>query len=144
MVSSLRSTSTFLISQKGSGASTEQQRVTSPEDSFGLRVVVERKELETEITQRQVNIVFVHGLGGSARGTWTSEETGAFWPEWLPFVKHLEGARIMTFGYDADWTKVWRPNSTHDLSSFGDQLLNQLFLDFSKHGEVCIWAIPGR
>src|SRR5271155_4149700 len=50
-----------------------------------------------------VNIVFVHGLGGSAVGTWTDDETKFFWPAALTKSAGLENARIMTYGYNAEW-----------------------------------------
>jgi hypothetical protein len=86
------------------------------------------------------NVIFVHGLGGSAKGTWTHENE--FWPEWLPGTKGLENARIMAFGYDADWNKIWRPNNLLDISDFGDQLLNYLLLHYSNCGDVSILKFP--
>jgi len=52
------------------------------------------------------NIIFVHGLGGESKGTWVHEVTKAFWPDWLHDVKGLENARVWTYGYDSDWTKI--------------------------------------
>jgi hypothetical protein len=49
------------------------------------------------------SIVFVHGLGGSSIGTWTSDETGKTWisdPDFLGTLK--DRARVMTFGYNAN------------------------------------------
>jgi hypothetical protein len=103
---------------------------------LGLNIVVEPAASNEHEALRPINIIFVHGLGGSSRGTWTHQESGKFWPEWLPNIKGLEHARIMTFGYDADWTKVWTPNSVLDISNFGDQLLNDVFLHYESFGEV--------
>ncbi|CAI6099554.1 unnamed protein product [Clonostachys chloroleuca] len=47
-----------------------------------------------------VDIVFVHGLFGNRRSTWTSS-SGNFWPKEL-LAKDYPQARIFTFGYDAD------------------------------------------
>ena len=94
---------------------------------FGLHVVFEPALTnDNEPIPPVTNIIFVHGLGGSAEGTWTHSGSKSFWPRWLPNVKGLEFSRIMTFGYDADWNKIWRPNSLLDISDFGDQLLNHL------------------
>jgi hypothetical protein len=79
-----------------------------------------------------VNIVFVHGLGGSAKGTWTYAP-GRFWPLWLHEVEGLENTRVMTFGYDANWHQIWKPKNLLDISDFGKQLLDQLFLHYSKY-----------
>ena len=96
-----------------------------PPDHLGLKVVHEPTASPDD--KSCTNIVFVHGLGGSAKGTWTLEPD-SFWPAWLPKVRGLENCRIMTFGYDADWNKIWKPNNVLDISDFGDQLLNHLFL----------------
>ena len=48
-----------------------------------------------------VDIVAVHGLNGDPTNTWTDAKTKAFWLK--DFLHHdLKGARIMTFGYNAD------------------------------------------
>ena len=48
-----------------------------------------------------VDIVAVHGLNGDPTDTWTDAKTKAFWLK--DFLHHdLKGARIMTFGYNAD------------------------------------------
>lgn len=48
-----------------------------------------------------VDIVAVHGLNGDPTDTWTDAKTKAFWLG--DFLHHdLKGARIMTFGYNAD------------------------------------------
>jgi len=104
-------------------------------DEVGLEIVSEPVLTSQELNP-PVNIIFVHGLGGSARGTWTHPESKAFWPLWLHKVKGLENPRIMTFGYDADWYKIWRPKNVLDITDFGDQLLNHLFLHYSKYGDV--------
>lgn len=47
-----------------------------------------------------VDIVFVHGLNGHPKRTWTHEK-GVFWPvDLLP--KDLPGAQIFSYGYNAD------------------------------------------
>ncbi|TVY33066.1 Vegetative incompatibility protein HET-E-1 [Lachnellula subtilissima] len=73
-----------------------------------------------------VDFIFVHGLGGGSRKTWsktTSEED--FWPqEWLPEDLAFTNVRIHSFGYDSDWArgKVNILNIHH----FGKSLLGQI------------------
>ena len=53
------------------------------------------------------DIVFVHGLGGGSKSTWTkSSEASLFWPqEWLPADAGFGDVRIHSFGYNSNWTK---------------------------------------
>lgn len=46
--------------------------------------------------------MFVHGLGGDSRKTWSSHnDPASYWPaQWLPREPGFERARIHTFGYD--------------------------------------------
>jgi len=51
----------------------------------------------------RVNVVFVHGLGGSAYGTWRrGEGEEGFWPVWL--VRDIPGLTAWTLDYDAPMT----------------------------------------
>ena len=50
-----------------------------------------------------VDVVFVHGLNGHPRDTWTSDKEKVFWPaQLLPSIIEEEKARILVYGYDAD------------------------------------------
>lgn len=53
------------------------------------------------------DLVFVHGLGGGSRKTWSLHEDPAlFWPQtWLPKDEGFKDVRIHTFGYDSNWEK---------------------------------------
>jgi len=107
--------------------------VTTPiPDKFGLTTLIEPSESSSPV----LNIVFVHGLGGSAYGTWTDEQTKVFWLPWLTKVKGLENARIMTFGYDSNWDKIWKSNNVLDIPDFARQLANDLWLHYEDHGDV--------
>jgi hypothetical protein len=104
----------------------------APSDHFGLRILVDPPDASTPI-----NIIFVHGLGGSAEGTWTDDsQRKSLWPLWLPKVKGLENARIMTFGYDSGWNKIWKPNNVLDISDFGKQLVHELWCHYAEYGDV--------
>jgi hypothetical protein len=84
-----------------------------------------------------VDIIFVHGLGGSARKTWTdSGGSNRFWPQWLYRYKGMEGIRIYTFGYNADWEKVWAPRNALGIPEFALQLLDGLRLHYNQNGDV--------
>ena len=120
-----------------------QQKTTRIENStsstpgqIGLRILIEPDHLHNSSFTPPLNIVFVHGLGGSAEGTWTDGETNSFWPLWLSKVKGLENARIMTFGYDSSWNEIWKPNNVLDISDFAKQLIHDLWCHYSDYGDV--------
>ena len=50
-----------------------------------------------------IDLVFIHGLGGTQLGTWTEETSGKLWisdPEFLGKLK--DQARVLAFGYNAN------------------------------------------
>lgn len=49
------------------------------------------------------DLVFVHGLNGGSRSTWTKGDASThFWPkQWLPSDEAFNDVRIHTFGYSA-------------------------------------------
>ena len=53
----------------------------------------------------KVDIVFIHGLGGSSRKTWSkNEDPELFWPsKFLPLEPDVCLTRILTFGYNANF-----------------------------------------
>ena len=53
----------------------------------------------------KVDIVFIHGLGGTSRRTWSkNEDPELFWPlKFLPLEPDVCLARILTFGYNANF-----------------------------------------
>ena len=55
------------------------------------------------------NVIFVHGLGGDSRGTWTSPlpppSEERLWPKWL--ASDVEGLAVWSVGYDAPVSE-WR------------------------------------
>ena len=63
------------------------------------------------------DLVFVHGLGGGSRSTWTKNgEPSLYWPkEWLPNDPGFRDVRIHSFGYDSNWEKESSLN-IHDFS----------------------------
>jgi len=45
-------------------------------------------------------IIFVHGVTGNNRSTWTSD-TGRFWPQMLPEDNGFNKTSIFVYGYDS-------------------------------------------
>ncbi|KAK4153160.1 hypothetical protein C8A00DRAFT_43887 [Chaetomidium leptoderma] len=72
------------------------------------------------------DIVFIHGLGGGSRKTWSySSEPGHYWPRsWLPTDNDFADVGIHTFGYRADWRE--RQESILDIHDFAQSLLGAL------------------
>lgn len=70
-----------------------------------------------------IDFVFVHGLGGGSRKTWSkSDNPEHFWPRaWLPHDQEFRNVRIHSFGYDADWGSM-----KADVSNIGDFALGLL------------------
>lgn len=73
-----------------------------------------------------VEIVFVHGLGGGSRKSWSYEHRlGCFWPgKWLTSDADFRHARIFTFGYSS--TNSETVLSVAGISEFAQSLLNAL------------------
>lgn len=72
------------------------------------------------------DIVFIHGLGGGSRKTWSfSPDCSHYWPQsWLPADQEFSDVRIHTFGYKADWGE--RRQSVLDIHDFAQSLLGTL------------------
>ncbi|KAJ9639626.1 hypothetical protein H2204_003696 [Knufia peltigerae] len=92
-------------------------------DPLGLTVLYEPE------SSPSVDIVFVHGLGGTSRYTWSKNgESELFWPrEWLPYESELSTARIMTFGYNAHFSAISHgAENILNISDFAKDLLFSL------------------
>ncbi|TVY68623.1 Vegetative incompatibility protein HET-E-1, partial [Lachnellula suecica] len=70
------------------------------------------------------DLVFVHGLGGGSRSTWTkSNDPALYWPEqWLPNDYSFRDVRIHSFGYNSNWDK----ESTLNIHDFAKSLLGAI------------------
>lgn len=70
------------------------------------------------------DLIFVHGLGGGSRKTWTkSGDPSLYWPEeWLPYDQACQDVRIHSFGYDSSWGK----KSILSVHDFANALLGSI------------------
>ena len=72
--------------------------VSPSADDFGLTLV-------HSCPEPLVDFIFVHGLGGTSRRSWSwQRDPRNFWPEWLGKEAELCKSRIFTFGYNADFS----------------------------------------
>ncbi|KAE9380746.1 hypothetical protein N431DRAFT_552847 [Stipitochalara longipes BDJ] len=88
--------------------------------SYGMEVLAVGEEPIT------VDIIFVHGLRGDRRKTWT--KGNVLWPESL-LKPRFPNARIMTWGYDADVMKFMDNTGQSSISNHADQLLQDLSME---------------
>ncbi|KAK6088625.1 NACHT and WD domain-containing protein [Seiridium cupressi] len=103
------------------------KRNDSESGPLGLNVVY------TPDNGHKADIVFVHGLGGTSRWTWSkNRKPELFWPlTFLPLEPDICLARILSFGYDAGFHK--RGVSTSVLDFAKDLLFD---LKYGKDAEI--------
>lgn len=76
----------------------------------------------------QVDLVFVHGLNGDPKNTWTSKETEVFWPkDLLPEFLDDQKGRVLVYGYDADVASLGNGVSKDKLHNHSERLVADLF-----------------
>ncbi|KAI1328531.1 hypothetical protein F5Y16DRAFT_398223 [Xylariaceae sp. FL0255] len=77
-------------------------------------------------SQAIADIVFIHGLGGGSRKSWSKTPSHFhFWPKtWLPEDPDFENVRIHSFGYKADWGE--RRHSILNIHDFAQSLLGEM------------------
>ena len=111
---------------------------TSKMNLFGLT------EIFTPPSKASVDVMFVHGILGHPKHTWTSEETDVFWPaELLPPILEHEGARILTYGYDAKPDMFLDGHSRHTIDGVIGDLGRDLTSNRQVRQEVAYENIPG-
>ncbi|KAL8965920.1 MAG: hypothetical protein Q9183_003617, partial [Haloplaca sp. 2 TL-2023] len=104
-------------------SSAERRRQERPvelqSDPLGLNVIYQPPE-----GCRAVDIIFVHGLGGTSQKTWSrNKDLEFFWPrEWLPFEPGFAQARMLSFGYNAHFAARGRDNILN-IADFAKELL---------------------
>jgi len=104
----------------GSGTIEENPVVDSigEDSSYGIKVVYNPPSAD-------LDIVFVHGLTGSAFGTWFHKSTGVHWPRDL-IKQDMPNTRVMTFGYDVDVARWWQHTAQDGISGYANDLLGKL------------------
>lgn len=83
-----------------------------------------------------VDIVFVHGLNGHPKNSWTSKDgAGCFWPvDLLPEVLAPFRPRILTYGYNANVTAFTDGTSRDSILSHAETLASNL----AANRNVCL------
>jgi len=110
---------------------------TEDQDFLGLRILHEPKENAVMPNQKTVEIIFVHGLGGSAIGTWSHGRTKGFWLTWLAEEHGFANARIGTFGYDSNFSATTTGNCM-GIPGFVDQLLDEINLHYYRQKDQVV------
>lgn len=95
---------------------------------MGLNIVY-----DPPVDQRAVDIIFVHGLGGTSRLSWCwDRDLSLFWPqEWLPLEPGLTDARVLTFGYNAHFMS--QQKDIFNISDFAKDLLLRLKTGYDEN-----------
>jgi hypothetical protein len=82
------------------------------------------------------DIIFVHGLGGSAKMTWCwNRDLNYFWPSWLASEGDLSSYRIFTFGYNSDFAGA---DTNLNIVDFAKDLLFQMLTFSDGLGEKSV------
>lgn len=77
-------------------------------------------------SEPRFDFVFVHGLGGGSRKTWSKTASAShYWPrEWIPKDPAFKDVRVHSFGYDSDFVKG--NDSCLNIHHIGKSLLGEL------------------
>jgi pimeloyl-ACP methyl ester carboxylesterase len=120
----VRAGSTFNVAVRSRSRSSNRAN-----DPLGLTVVHQPE------TSPSLDIIFVHGLGGTSRATWSKDrDPDYFWPErWLPTEPAIRHARILSFGYNANFAQTGSTPIT-GIVDFAKDLLYAM--KFAKDGEL--------
>ncbi|KAL1869464.1 hypothetical protein VTK73DRAFT_3079 [Phialemonium thermophilum] len=93
-----------------------------------------------EPSEPRIDFIFIHGLGGGSRKTWSySPHPGMFWPrDWLPNEEGFKHVRLHSYGYNSSWTDRKTSRLTiHDFAqSFVADMYNSPHL--RRHGDTPI------
>jgi hypothetical protein len=91
------------------------------------------------VNEPVVDFIFVHGLGGGSRKTWSkSSDPYHYWPkEWLSQDPEFSHVRIHSFGYKADWNE--RNENSLDMHDFSLSLLGEIQSNSSiRRSQACL------
>ncbi|KAL8736836.1 MAG: hypothetical protein Q9181_002279 [Wetmoreana brouardii] len=108
-------------------------------DPLGLTVLFEPVE-----GAPSVDIIFVHGLGGTSQKTWSrNRDIEYFWPrEWLPLESGFTQARVLSFGYNAHFATSGRENILNIADFAKDLLFGMKFGLNDNSEELGIGKVP--
>ncbi|PYH69571.1 WD40 repeat domain-containing protein [Aspergillus vadensis CBS 113365] len=83
-------------------------------------------QLLRTVSEPLVDFIFIHGLGGGSRKTWSkSPDPYHYWPkEWLSQDPEFNSVRIYSFGYKADWAE--KTASILNIHDFALSLLGEI------------------
>lgn len=83
---------------------------SADDDPLGLQLVCDHHDSAGDI-------IFVHGLGGTAWRTWCwNRDRKNFWPVWLADEDALSSFRIFSFGYNANFKGAGTNLTIHDFA----------------------------
>ncbi|KAI4266873.1 MAG: hypothetical protein LQ337_008624, partial [Flavoplaca oasis] len=87
--------------------------------TLGLTLLFEPEDVRADF-------IFVHGLRGGSRKTWSfSADPAHFWPkEWLPGDPDFKNVRIHTFGYHSNWGES--KGNDFNVHDFGQNLIEEI------------------
>ena len=111
-----------------------QRRSVIPQELDDSSEMVDTRGLSVwhSSNKPELDLVFIHGLGGSSLKTWSfARQTRNFWPLWLSREPELAAARILTFGYNADFRG---PSTILNITDFAKDLLFRM-LTFEEEAE---------
>lgn len=96
----------------------------STRDPLGLHLIH-----RPENAAPKADIVFIHGLGGTSRSTWSKDrDPELFWPStFLPLEQDICNMRIFTYGYNAEFMKAGGRSSTSILDFAKNLLFDMKF-----------------
>jgi hypothetical protein len=102
-------------------------------DQLGLKVLYRPPR------ERCADIVFVHGLGGNSRKTWTlNKDPSTFWPlQFLPHESDIQETRISSFGYNADFRGANAKSKVSILDFSKDLLYDLKYAQDESGADVC-------
>ncbi|KAK8046092.1 hypothetical protein PG996_014156 [Apiospora saccharicola] len=107
------------------------------ENPLGLTVLYEPQSP----VERLVDIVLIHGLGGTSLRTWChNRDLQYLWPQqWLPNEPGFEHARIITYGYNAHFST----KKEHTSLAIGDFANDLLFrMKYEELGGQRLGEVP--
>ncbi|KAJ5185120.1 Cytochrome cd1-nitrite reductase-like C-terminal heme d1 [Penicillium cf. griseofulvum] len=133
LAETLRANSTFGLPSRNVSVSSDRRN-----DPLGLTVLYEPE------SSPSLDIIFVHGLGGTSRATWArGRDPEYFWPEkWLPLEPGIRMARILSFGYNATWASTGSAPITGITDFAKDLLYSMKFAKGKKLEELELGLRP--